>query len=83
MVALPQAEGRKAVKRIVLALSALSLIAGAATPALATPCKDKTGKFVKCPPPPTLCRNKAGKFVKCAAKPKLCRDAKGHYAKCK
>ena len=71
-------------KRIVLALSALSLIAGAATPAVASPCKDKTGKFVKCPPPPTKCRDKNGKFIKCAAaKPKLCRDAKGHYAKCK
>ena len=54
-------------KKFVLALSALSLLAGAsASPALASPCKDKKGRFVKCP-----------------AKPKLCRDAKGHFAKCK
>lgn len=54
-------------KKVVLALSALSLVAGtAASPALAA-----------------ACRNKAGKFIKCPAKPKMCRDAKGHFAKCK
>jgi hypothetical protein len=54
-------------KKFVLALSALSLLAGAsASPALASPCKDKKGRFVKCP-----------------AKPKLCRDSKGHFMKCK
>lgn len=56
-------------KKLVLALSALSLLAGSA-PALAAPCKDAKGKFIKCP--------KAK-----AAKPKMCRNAKGHFAKCK
>lgn len=53
-------------KKLVLALSAISILAGSA-PALAAPCKDAKGKFVKCP----------------AAKPKMCRDAKGHFSKCK
>ena len=53
-------------KNIVLALSALSLVAGSA-PALASPCKDKKGKFVKCPAKPMLCRNAKGHFAKCTA----------------
>jgi hypothetical protein len=66
-------------KKLVLALSALSLVAGSA-PALAAPCKDKHGKFVKCPAKPKLCRNAKGHFAKC---PKMCRNAKGHFAQCK
>lgn len=57
-------------KKLVLALSAISLLAGTA-PALAAPCKDAKGKFVKCP------------VAKVAAKPKVCRNAQGHFAKCK
>jgi hypothetical protein len=53
-------------RKLILALSALSLIAGSA-PALASPCRDAKGKFVKCPT---------------KAKPVKCRDAKGHFAKC-
>lgn len=56
-------------KKLVLALSALSLLAGSAPSFAATQCRDKNGKFIKCPQKP--------------AKPKTCRDAKGHYAKCK
>jgi len=56
-------------QKLVLALSAISLVAGSA-PALAAPCKDAKGKFVKCPKAP-------------AAKPKACRDGKGHFVKCK
>jgi hypothetical protein len=56
-------------KKLVLALSALSLLGAAATPSIASPCRDKNGKFIKCP---------AAK-----AKPKTCRDAKGHFMKCK
>ena len=52
-------------KKLVLALSALSLVAGAATPALASPCRDKNGKFVKCPAKPKLCRDAKGQFAKC------------------
>ena len=54
-------------KTLVPALTALSLLGGAATPSLAA----------------SGCRDKSGKFVKCPAKPKLCRDSKGHFAKCK
>ena len=56
-------------KKLVLALSAVSLMAGAASPTYAAACRDKNGKFVKCPAKP--------------AKPKMCRDSKGHFAKCK
>jgi hypothetical protein len=52
-------------KKVVLALSALSLLAGSA-PSIAAPCKDaKTGKFVKCPAKPKVCRNAKGHFMKC------------------
>jgi hypothetical protein len=54
-------------KKLVMALTALSLLGGAATPSIAA----------------SACRSKAGKFVKCPAKPKLCRDSKGHFTKCK
>jgi hypothetical protein len=52
-------------KKVVLALSALSLLAGSAAPALAAPCRNKAGKFVKCPPKPKVCRNAKGHFAKC------------------
>jgi len=51
-------------KKIVFALTALSLVAGSA-PALAAPCKDAKGKFVKCPAKPKVCRNAKGHFMKC------------------
>ena len=51
-------------KRIILALSAMSLVAGSA-PALAVPCKDAKGKFVKCPAKPKVCRDAKGHFTKC------------------
>ncbi len=51
-------------KKFVLALSAVSLLAGS-VPALAAPCKDKKGKFVKCPAKPKMCRNAKGHFAKC------------------
>ena len=54
-------------RKIIIALSALGLVAGSA-PTLAAPCRDAKGKFVKC--------------TKAPAKPTRCRDAKGHYAKC-
>ena len=52
-------------RKFVLALSALSLIAGASSPSLAAPCKDKKGKFVKCPAKPKMCRDSKGHFMKC------------------
>ena len=56
-------------KKLVLALCAFGLLAGSAPSFAAAGCRDKAGKFVKCP---------AAK-----AKAKTCRDAKGHFAKCK
>lgn len=64
-------------KKLVLALTALSLIGGAASPSIAAACRDKHGKYIKCP---TMCRDKHGKYIKC---PKMCRDKKGHFKKCK
>lgn len=55
-------------QKLVLALSALSLVVGAA-PSIAAPCHDAKGKFIKCP-------------AKKAAAPARCRNAKGHFAKC-
>lgn len=53
-------------KKLVIALSALSLLGGAsASPAIAANCRDKNGKFVKCPAKPKQCRDKNGKFIKC------------------
>lgn len=60
-------------RKIVLALSALGLVAGSA-PVLAAPCKDAKGKFVKCPAKAAAAKS---------TKPKTCRNAKGHFAKCK
>jgi hypothetical protein len=65
MAARSLAEKETAMKKIVLALSALSLVAGAGAPALAAPCKDKKGKFIKCPAKPRMCRNAKGHFMKC------------------
>jgi hypothetical protein len=59
-------------KTIATALLTLSLVAGAAAPAYAAPCKDAKGKFVKCPP------KKAPAPVKKAP----CKDAKGKFIKC-
>ncbi|MGY2735600.1 hypothetical protein [Sphingomonas sp. UYP23] len=50
--------------KILLAAATLSL---AATPAMAAPCKDAKGRFMKCPPAKpvaTKCRLN-GKFAKC------------------
>ncbi|MFZ2995358.1 hypothetical protein [Sphingobium sp.] len=58
--------------RIVTALFAIAALA--ATPAMAAPCKDAKGKFIKCPPAKTApvkkgpCKDAKGKFVKCATK---------------
>lgn len=44
---------------------ALAVVSLSATPALAAPCKDAKGKFMKCPEKkPVRCKLK-GKFAKC------------------
>jgi hypothetical protein len=56
-------------KSLVLALSAFSLLA-ASGPSLASPaCRNKAGKFIKCPPKHLAV--------------KMCRDSRGHFMKCK
>jgi len=54
-------------RKIVLALSAVGLVA-TASPTIAAPCRNAAGKFVKCPPKTTA--------------PARCKDAKGKFAKC-
>ena len=55
-------------RKIVLAFSALGLLAASA-PSIAAQCRDPNGHFVKC-------------TVKAPMKVTKCRDAKGHFAKC-
>lgn len=55
-------------RKIIIALTAVGLIAGSA-PSLAAPCRDAKGKFIKCP-------------AKAPVKTTRCRDAKGKFAKC-
>jgi hypothetical protein len=52
-------------KKLVFALCAVSLLAGSAQSVAATACRDKHGKFIKCPAKPKLCRNAKGHFAKC------------------
>lgn len=54
-------------KTLVIALSALGLLAGSAPSLAATQCRNKAGKFIKCP----------------VVKAKMCRDSKGHFTRCK
>ena len=51
-------------RKILLAVTAIVLLASA-TPSLSAPCRDKNGKFVKCPPKPKVCRDAKGHFKKC------------------
>ena len=55
-------------RSLVLAVIAALAVGSAAAPALAAPCKDAKGKFIKCPPaaaaPSARCRAN-GKFAKC------------------
>ena len=52
------------------ALLGLALMVGGVAPALAAPCKDAKGKFVKCPPKPVASKGP-------------CKDAKGRFTKCR
>ena len=57
-------------RKFIIGLSALGLIAGSAPTLAAAPCRDAKGKFMKCP-------TKAA-----PTKPTRCKDAKGKFAKC-
>ncbi len=50
------------------ALAVAVSLGSLSAPAIAAPCKDAKGKFMKCPPAP--------------AKAVRCKDAKGKFAKC-
>ena len=63
---LPVPREEKEMKKLLFALTALSLVAGSA-PALAKPCKDKHGRFMKCP---KKCRDSKGHFISCPARHK-------------
>ena len=53
-------------RSLILAFAALAMTL---SPALAAPCKDAKGKFIKCPPPKAAasarCKGPNGKFAKC------------------
>jgi hypothetical protein len=55
------------VRKLIIVLSALGLVAGSTT-AVASPCRDAKGKFIKCPTKPTHCKDAKGKFAKCGTK---------------
>jgi hypothetical protein len=61
---LSQPKGRS-MKKLVLALTALGLLAGSAPSFAAAQCRDKNGKFIKCPAKPKTCRDSKGHYTKC------------------
>lgn len=56
-------------RSLTVAAALIALIAGSLSPAVAAPCRDAKGKFVKCghaaPAKPTRCKDAKGKFAKC------------------
>jgi hypothetical protein len=58
------------VRSIVFAAT-LAFVAGSFSPALAAPCRDAKGKFIKCanatPSKPVRCKGATGKFAKCGS----------------
>jgi hypothetical protein len=55
------------IRTLLIAASAFAMLSA---PALAAPCKDAKGKFIKCPPAvtkpvPKRCKSANGKFAKC------------------
>ncbi len=58
-------------RKFIIALSALGLVAGSMPSIAAAPCRDAKGKFVKCktaPVKPVRCKDAKGKFAKCGTK---------------
>lgn len=57
------------IRNIALGLSAALLLASAAAPVAAAPCRDGKGKFVKCvaKAPVVRCKDAKGKFAKCGS----------------
>ena len=54
------------IRNFIFAAASIALLS---TPALAAPCRDAKGKFIKCAaaahPKPVRCKNAKGKFAKC------------------
>lgn len=54
------------IRNMMLAAASIALLS---TPALAAPCRDAKGKFIKCataaPAKPMRCKNAKGRFAKC------------------
>jgi hypothetical protein len=55
--------------RLLTAMLSIAFLASATSGASAKMCRDKHGKFMKCPPPMMMSH-------------KMCRDKKGHFMKC-
>lgn len=53
---------------LLISLGSIALATSLSMPAVAAPCRDGKGKFIKCIDP--------------KAAPKKCKDAKGRFAKC-
>jgi hypothetical protein len=60
-------------RRVLIATAVLAFWVSAleVAPAVAAPCKDIKGRFIKCPPPTPVkivrCKDVHGKFMKCGA----------------
>ena len=52
-------------KNFLLAITNISVLAATTPSIAAAPCKDKHGKFMKCPAKPKVCRDAKGHFKKC------------------
>lgn len=56
-------------KTLAASLVAFSFLTASVSPALAAPCKDAKGKFIKCPEKKPVkkgpCKDAKGKFMKC------------------
>jgi len=61
-------------RKLVVAMYAAASLFAVPVTAVAAPCKDAKGRFVKCPPP---------KAAPAPAKRAPCRDSKGRFIKCK
>ena len=57
-------------RNIILAFSALGLVAGSVSATAGAPCRDTKGKFIKCPAKtaPVRCKDAKGRFAKCGTR---------------
>lgn len=58
------------VRKFLMSAAAVATIGALSVPAMAAPCKDPKGRFIKCPEakkPPVRCKDGRGKFIKCGS----------------